>query len=109
VDPIEFFPPETVGILVNLAQSVVLTISPMKPAGHNLKIQWFINRIPVAGANSVLFQQSGQMLGVGIHTISVEVVDTTPMVRNDPERLLAESKSWTVTVTAAPVRSRRRP
>lgn len=56
---------------------------------------WTIDGKPQTG-DDVLSLAPGT-LPAGAHTVTFTLQDATPFVRNDPEGLLAESRSWTVT------------
>ena len=104
VRPIEAHSPLTNSV-ITLAetQSLSLAITPLNPAGHGLKTQWFTNNVAVPDATNSGFIVTGSALSLGTNQIRVEVVDPTVKVRNDPTQLLKDSRAWRVNMQVSPV------
>jgi hypothetical protein len=71
---------------------------PLHPATHNLAFQWFMDGTPVIAATNSTFNLQPQLFANGNHTLRVQVLDTTTLVRSDPSNLLSNSVTWTVNV-----------
>jgi hypothetical protein len=83
-----------------LTKHQVLTIKPMRPKGHKLKIEWRVNgeRIyTLAGVTSLNTRDLD--LEPGKNTISVKVWDPTSMVRDEKARdaLMTSRLEWVLT------------
>ena len=74
-------------------------VVPMHPVTHALDIQWLIDGVRIPGATGESFDAASLGLHVGSYTLSVEVVDNTPLVRNPAMRRLYMSagRSWFLT------------
>ena len=72
-------------------------VDPMDPVSHTLDIQWYVDNEPVIGAIGEEFNPANLNLKLGDHTIRVEVVDNTAMVRDEDARAqyLTDSREWT--------------
>ena len=73
-------------------------VTPVSPLSHSQSIQWFVDGNPVTGATDETFTPDYQNLADGIHTVSVEVVDNTELVRDENIRseLMTATRSWQV-------------
>ncbi len=73
-------------------------VTPMQPVGHSLDVQWFIDGLPVSGANGASFTPDYDNLSDTIHDVSVTVVDNTTRVRDETARAqwMTATRSWTV-------------
>lgn len=60
---------------------------------------WTVDDSPVKSAAGSTLTLSPGTLKAGRHAVAVAVQDQTPFVRNDPDRLLRETHSWTVDVS----------
>jgi IgA Peptidase M64 len=80
----------------------ILVVDPVDPIGHQLSIQWILNGNPIAGATGKTLDVSLLNLPAGAHTISVKVVDNTPLVRDPVLRntWMTETRSWTINAIA---------
>ena len=74
------------------------TVTPMQPTDHSLDIQWYIDGLPVTGANGTNFTPDYENLADIIHDVSVTVVDNTTRVRDENARAqwMTDTRSWTV-------------
>ncbi len=98
VRPIDGFSP--IANLVSLTNTQTFRVTPLKLGSGGFTYQWFTNNVAVTGANKTNLLLTPQMLGPGTHSVRVEVHDPTSFVRNDPSRLLYDTNSWAVSVTA---------
>jgi hypothetical protein len=103
IHPIDSAFPSASTIALDGTESTMLGVTPLVPTEHSLSIRWLVDGDPVPGAIGPTFNAVGSVLGNGTHTIRVEVIDSTGLVRNDPTSLLVESKEWMVTVAASSV------
>ena len=102
LSPIENFAPSNLILDMNLADSVVLSITPLVPVAHTLNIQWLINDVPVIGETSDTFLLHGSDLSIGtLNTITAMVSDPTAMVRNDPGQIMTDQVSWSADMSFA--------
>jgi len=69
------------------------------PTANSPLITWKIDGVVQTNqqSNGLFVSTAGMTLGA--HTVSVELQDRTPLVRNDPANALRESYTWNVTVT----------
>jgi hypothetical protein len=70
------------------------------PASSNVLITWRLDGGQVAAATTS-YSLDSTAVGLGRHTLEVEVLDRTPFVRSDPGSLLRQVRRWTVDVTDA--------
>lgn len=101
--PIEESNPVATNLVVSNAP-VALSLGVMEPASHNLHIQWSVNGVVVPGTNSLEMSIGPAFLPKQSNTIQVEVRDGTGLVRNDPTNLLAEVRTWQMTMAGAPAK-----
>ncbi len=75
-------------------------VTPLRPTGEPLAIQWNLNGAPIPGANGETFRPTDYDLPLGQQTLSVTVTDTTPWVRDEIARsqALADSRSWVLEI-----------
>ena len=70
------------------------------PALSNLEVSWTLDGVDQnVQASTFDLQPASAGLSVGLHTLVLTVVDTTPAVRSDPGGVLVESYVWNVAVT----------
>ncbi|MBN2133619.1 MAG: hypothetical protein JW741_29225, partial [Sedimentisphaerales bacterium] len=79
-------------------QGTVFYVDPVDPVGHALDVQWSLDGTPIPGAAGTTFDSNTLTLTSGTHTLSVQVVDNTPLVRDEALRaqLMARELTWTV-------------
>lgn len=82
VNPIE----ATIDPNVFYDESTTLWVTPMQPIGHDLKIEWTIDGLPIPGATSESLSLCGVAMNTGWHAVGVTVTDTTEMVRDEALR-----------------------
>jgi hypothetical protein len=72
-------------------------VDPMEPVYHSLDVQWYVDDVAVSGASGTTFNPASLDLALGEHTIRVDVVDNTDMVRDEEARAeyLTDSREWT--------------
>jgi len=82
---------------------VVFATEALRPATHNLEIDWQVNGVSVApnGAGAITLYPA--TLPAGTNTIRATVTDRTVFVRTDPEALLWQTNSWTLRNNLPPV------
>jgi hypothetical protein len=75
-------------------------ITPLRPAGLPLAIQWSLDGQPIPGATQETFDATAFTLPDGDHNLSVEVKDTTPWVRDEAMRsaLMTFGHSWPIEI-----------
>ncbi|MBL4697755.1 MAG: hypothetical protein JKX70_02870 [Phycisphaerales bacterium] len=74
-------------------------VTPMQPLNHDLQVVWYLDdQIIVDAIQQHELDLSTLAMGPGEHTVRVEVIDTTPWVRNETIRnnFMSESRSYTV-------------
>ena len=87
-------------VSLSTAAPVVFTVRGPKPEPNTLQYTFKLDGSQVAQNATGSYSTTGASLGVGTHTVTVDVQDTSDMVRNDPSQVLAETASWNVTVEA---------
>jgi hypothetical protein len=93
VSPIDSVQPSGSSISIPSGQTVTFQVVTPSPVGHSLSVTWFVDG--VAGGSGPSF--SSNSVPSGTHTLRADVRDATSMVRNDPQQVLIESRTWTVT------------
>jgi IgA Peptidase M64 len=87
-----------------VSQSDTLWITPMQPLNHDLQVLWYLDEQIIADAiQQDTLDLSTLAMDSGEHTIRVEVIDTTPWVRNEAIRnaFMSESRVYTVNACTA--------
>jgi hypothetical protein len=103
ISPIESFAPATnVIYAITNAQTVTLSVAPMRPVTHALSVKWLINGVEVPGATGTSFTADTASLSNGSNTVTAAVSDATPFVRTDPLGVLQDERAWTINATVAP-------
>ncbi len=98
VSPLDTVAPLATNITINYAQAQTFSVTTPQPATHNLEVTWLVDGVSQAtGATFVLPARS---LASGTHTVEVVVRDATDDVRRDPQGLLEERRSWTLSVAS---------
>ncbi len=77
--------------------TLTFNVDPIDPVGNPLSIQWLVDGVPVPGATGTSFNAISLDLS-GNHTLTVQVVDNTPLVRDPAARAtwLTQTRSWTM-------------
>jgi regulation of enolase protein 1 (concanavalin A-like superfamily) len=96
VSPIDDYSP---GVsLVTNRGVVAFSVLPMRPASHTLGVRWELDGALVSTATGTSVDT--RTLSPGDHRLVATVRDGTALVRNDPEQLLSESRTWVIRVPA---------
>jgi hypothetical protein len=103
VRPIETNSPTDSVITLVDPQSLTLSIKRMQPTSLSLRVQWFTNDVAVAGATADAFTVGARALLSGNNLVRVQVSDPTASVRNDPQNVLKDSRTWTVEARLRPL------
>lgn len=98
VSPVDSALPKPGAISIFADEIPPLRIKVKRPSGHALAVAWIVDGKPVASAMGENF---GQTLPAGLHTVMAKVADTTHLVKKDPDKMLIDSVTWRVTVSAA--------
>jgi hypothetical protein len=96
--------PVTSNVTALNSQPVAFSVTPVQPLTHTLRVQWYTNNTAVGGATNPVFEFEPNRAGNGAHTVRAVVEDRTPLVRNDPGRLLTATNTWSVTVSLTELR-----
>jgi hypothetical protein len=67
-------------------------------SGPPLEFSWKLDGAVLPGETGSTLEIISDVLGDGSHTVTAVVRDPTPFVRTDPSALLADEKSWTVSL-----------
>lgn len=80
------------------AGTETLFVTPMQPVGHSLAVQWSLDGTPIPGATGTTLDLAALGLGACSATVSVRVVDSTPLVRDEALRAqwMTQTKSFQV-------------
>jgi uncharacterized protein (TIGR03382 family) len=98
VDALEPASPVSLGACASQAFSVAYPA----PVPDTLEFVWRLDgQVVETGGAGYTLNTAG--LATGPHSLSVEVVDLTALVRNDPTGLLNEERAWTLQISGAPV------
>lgn len=98
VRPVDAFAPASTNLSVSTTQALTFSLTLLQPATHNLDVQWFTNGVPSDGATNPTFTVLPQSLVSGSNWVSAMTKDNTPLVRDDPTNLLAQTVTWAVNV-----------
>jgi hypothetical protein len=105
VRPVDAFSPATNTFSVTTTQAVSFSLSLLRPATHNLTVQWSTNGVAVPAATNQSFSVLPLALGnPGARQVSALIVDPTTLVRNDPTNLLRQTVNWTVNLNVPQLR-----
>ena len=96
VSPIDSSQPPGNNVMITQGQVQPFSVTTPTPFTHALSITWFVDGQPQGDGQ--MFNLDSGTLGVGSHMVEAQVSDGTPMVRSDPQQLLSERRSWSVTV-----------
>jgi hypothetical protein len=96
VSPIDSFVPNNAAPVAFAGKPVELSVIPMKPSSHSLKVEWTVDGALQAGITNGNFSQT---LANGRHAVRARVLDTTAVVRKDTSGVLRDSVTWTVDVS----------
>jgi hypothetical protein len=97
--PIDSFLPTAMNLSVISTQSVTLSVTPLRPATHDLAVKWHTNGVAVSGATNTTYEFLPNSTGDGTHLVRATVNDPTSLVRNDPADLLRATNAWSVEVS----------
>jgi hypothetical protein len=99
IRPIESISPVTyTTTTLASSQSVTFSVVTLQPNTFNLNVQWFTNNVACGGATNSSFTIYATILPFGSNQVRVEVTDSTPTVRTDPNQLLKDSRTWQVQI-----------
>lgn len=75
-----------------------LSVTPMQPVFHSLDVQWSVGGLAIPGATETTFSPGDFRIPPGIHTVTATVVDNTPMMRNEINRVnvMTATRTWTL-------------
>ena len=96
--PIDATDPPTEEIVeLRADQELDIEVIPLLPANRELDYTWWLDGVEkTEWQNQHWAELQGRHLSPGEHTLSVEVADPTPMVIKDRNRLLIDTKHWTI-------------
>ncbi len=100
VEPIDAAEPHQTTIALSGEESALLEIDFPVPVPDTMSFEWRVDDIPTP-ETSASFVAGAVELGDGVHAVSVRVVDSTELVRNDPDQLLLATRSWNIDVEGA--------
>lgn len=94
--PIDSASPSGSSLSVGQGERLTFKITKPKPATHSLTSYWYLNNV---------YQSTGDQLTLftynmpqGSYNVKVVAVDNTSKVRYDPQQLLREDRSWSVSI-----------
>ena len=98
VSPVDDMTPPSAS---SLSPCKTLFVEPLQPVDHDLQVQWAVDGVDVVGATLNTLVPNDVPLTIGVHGVSVRVVDTTPRVRDEGARdaLMTVTGQWSVEVT----------
>ena len=100
VSPVDGFAPAATSSSVSGPMPLSFSITPKNPSiGPALDVTWKVDGVVQNGQTAPSFSTLSDFVGNGPHTISAEVRDPTPFVRNDPSELLKEVVAWSLTLS----------
>ncbi|MGI8641217.1 MAG: M64 family metallopeptidase [Pyrinomonadaceae bacterium] len=103
VSPIDDSLPAGNTVSLSSNQSQTFTVTTPQPSTHTLNIKWLVDGQQTG--SGTMFTINSETLAPGNHTVSAEVSDLTPLVRNNPQQVLKENRYWTINTNAAAQRT----
>jgi hypothetical protein len=91
--------PSASSIALNVGAVQPFSFTHYVPAGNNPLVQWKLDGNVVAGATTPSWSLDTTNLALGNHTVEASVLDRTPLVRQDPNNTMRETRTWTVVVS----------
>jgi hypothetical protein len=76
-------------------------VDPVDPVGHALDIAWWLDGVPIPGADGETLDLGALGLDFGAYELAVTVTDNTPLVRDEVQRAtwMSRTLTWDVLVT----------
>ena len=103
VRPLDGCSPATDNRNVTAMERLVFTVTPKEPdSGEALVTRWEVDGMEQYDASGNVFTTVSENLGNGRHTVAATVRDPTAFVRLDPDGLLQDSVTWTLTLSQQP-------
>ena len=99
VSPLDHSFPEDGHLTLEAGRTQTFYVSTPVPATHELTVRWLVDG-ELQGRGLQYTLDSGG-LGGKTHTVEAVVEDRTPLVRNDPDEVLTDRRSWNVTIGSA--------
>lgn len=99
VDTIQTPQPATAAVTIVRPTPQTFSFTSLVPAGNPSTITWQIDGNAIAGQTGTSLTVDPNTLALGIHVLTVQVRDNTPVVRVDPSQTMTDSHAWTLTVT----------
>lgn len=83
-----------------LTGSEQVFVEPVQPISHALDIAWALDGLEIGGATGNILDLAALSLTPGAHTLTVQVSDPTPLVRNEAlrDQWLRQTLIWSVFV-----------
>jgi IgA peptidase M64 len=97
--PIDAVGPTDTAVTLTQGQSQTFRVQTPQPFTHVLDIVWNVDGQATTTGSE--FTLNASALSPGSHTVEVVVSDPTPLVRNDPTRVLSEARRWNVVINVA--------
>ena len=95
VSPLDSTQPTATTLSIMAGQRPTFSVTTQQPATHGLDVSWTVDGTVSGSGSSFEFDSTGS---VGERTVTVVVSDPTSMVRNDPDMLLRDQRSWVIMV-----------
>jgi outer membrane biosynthesis protein TonB len=92
VSPIDAVQPPGPGVTIAPGQTTTFRVTTPAPVGLALAIRWYLDG--QSAGTGAAFSSTG--IPPGTHSLQVVVSDETTMVRNDPQQLLVDDRTWSV-------------
>lgn len=99
VSPLDSYIPINTNLALLKGQSRIFKLVVPHPLTHSLEATWYVNG--VYKYIGLQFTLDSTDLNPDLYTVEVLVYDPTAKVRNDPESLLTETRTWIVEVTTS--------
>ncbi len=89
-------PPAGSELNIGAREEIDVEVRPLQPVNHLLHYSWLLDGTEVQAGERHWYTLEGDDLGVGSHTLRVEVEDPNPMVLKDRRALLSDAAGWHV-------------
>jgi MYXO-CTERM domain-containing protein len=96
VSPLQGALPEEGDVLVPADMIRLFSVERMQPEPDTVEVRWLLDDAQIAMGDDL--ELGTDLVPAGSYLLEVRVEDTTSMVRDDPDGLLMDARSWQVTL-----------
>jgi len=90
--------PSTTSVTVQRPNVQPFSVAHFVPSGNNPIIEWELDGTVVTGQAGTSYILDSTQVALGTHTVKVTIKDQTDRVRIDPQLVMHETHTWSVTI-----------